>query len=134
MRSISSFIVALLLCFHTQARAQSMNSEDTPCTKSFITSELTACLEAAFKAADLKLNQTYAKVRRALPAKESAELARAQQLWIQYCNSTCKVEYDLYAGGTGGLPAHLACLEAETRAREAGLTRSFGWRLKKSGE
>src|SRR5689334_23988086 len=34
-------------------------------------------------------------------------------------------EYELYGGATGGPPARLACLEAETRSRAASLLRSY---------
>jgi len=110
-----------------------MNAPDSPCREVVVTSELAQCLGLALKATDTKLNQTYAKVQHLLSPDEAKTLVQAQRLWMQYRDATCNAEYGLYGGGTGGPPTRLACLEAETRAREASLQRSFGWLKEKSG-
>jgi uncharacterized protein YecT (DUF1311 family) len=108
-----------------------MNAPDGPCQKVSVTSELVQCLDQALKKGDANLNRTYAQVKRVLSPDETKALAQAQRLWIRYRDAACAAEYSLYGGGTGGPPTRLACLEAETRTREASLKRSYGWRLEK---
>jgi uncharacterized protein YecT (DUF1311 family) len=123
-------LIPLLAMTH-QVHAQSMNAEDGPCRTVVVTSELTQCLDLALKKADAKLNETYGHVQRVLTPESKKELVEAQEFWVKYRDATCDAEYKLYEGATGGSPAHLACLEAETRAREASLLRSYGWRMAK---
>ncbi|MBN8885699.1 MAG: DUF1311 domain-containing protein [Rudaea sp.] len=110
-----------------------MNARDSTCRNIVVTAELVQCLNQALKASDTKLNQTYAQVKSLLSPEDRRALTHAQQLWIQYRDANCKAEYNLYGGGSGGPPTHLACLEAETRARDASLKRSFGWLQEKAG-
>ncbi|GAA5004192.1 DUF1311 domain-containing protein [Pseudoluteimonas lycopersici] len=133
MRNALSCGLILLLVFTHDGHAQSMNAPDGPCRGVVITSDLTECLDLAWKKSDAKLNDTYARVQRVLDPEEKRRLVQSQRFWIKYRDATCDAEYQLYGGGTGGPPARLACLEAETRAREASLQRSYGWRVEKFG-
>jgi len=123
----------LLLAVVNDGRAQSMNTPDGPCDGVVVTSDLTQCLDLAWEKADAALNGTYGQVQRALAMEDRKRLVEAQRLWIEYRDATCDAEYRLYKGATAGPATRLACLEAETRAREASLLRSFGWRIGKSG-
>jgi uncharacterized protein YecT (DUF1311 family) len=115
------------------ALAQSMNASGNPCANVVATSAFAECFEKAFEAADGDLNLLYGRIRKVLAPAELASLTRAERVWLQYRDLTCKAEYELYGGGTGGPPTRLACLTAETRARQASLMRSYGWRLAKFG-
>jgi uncharacterized protein YecT (DUF1311 family) len=125
-------LISLLTLVHG-VHAQSMNAENGPCRGVVVTSELTQCVYQAREKADAKLNETYGQVMRVLTPGERKDLVQAQRLWIKYRDATCYAEYKLFGGGTGGPPARMACLEAETRAREASLLRSYGWRVEKFG-
>jgi uncharacterized protein YecT (DUF1311 family) len=115
------------------AAAQSMNEPKQECAGIVATSDLAACFDKAYKSADAELNALYQRVQKVLHPDEVPSLVHAERLWVQYRDATCEAEYDLYGGGTGGPPTRLACLAAETRARKAGLLRSYGWRLEKFG-
>ena len=133
MRNALSSGLILLLVFAHDGHAQSMNAPDGPCRRVVVTSDLTECLDLAWRKSDAKLNETYARVQRVLDPDEKKRLVQSQRFWIKYRDATCDAEYKLYGGGTGGPPTRLACLEAETRAREASLLRSYGWRVEKFG-
>lgn len=133
MRNALSCSLTLLLVFTRDGHAQSMNAQDGACRESVVTSDLTQCLDLAWKKSDAKLNDIYARVQRVLDQEEKGRLVRSQGLWIKYRDATCDAEYGLYGGGTGGPPTRLACLGAETRMRETSLLRTYGWRLKKFG-
>ena len=115
------------------AYAQSMNASDDPCRGVVATSDLTQCFELALKKSDKKLGSAYVQIQRVLTPKERKDLVQAQRVWVQYRDATCTAVYDLYGGGTAGPPTRLACLEAETRARETSLQRSYGWLVQKFG-
>jgi len=113
--------------------AQSMNDDNDPCAKLVSTAEMSGCFDKAYKAADRELNQLYGRIQKVLHPDELASLVQAERLWLQYRDATCQAEYKLFGGGTAGPPTRLACLTAETRARQASLSRSYGWRLEKFG-
>jgi uncharacterized protein YecT (DUF1311 family) len=112
------------------ASAQYMNEKDSPCANVVVTVELVNCLVKARNAADAKLNAAYRNVREQLSAEDVKRLVAAQRLWIQYRDANCTAERDLYAGGTAAPPAHLACLEAMTRARTKELAITYAVALK----
>jgi uncharacterized protein YecT (DUF1311 family) len=122
-----------LCCFAISDRAmgQSMNAPGGPCGEAGSTMDTAKCFDRAYKEADSKLNKTYERIKKVLQGDEITDLTMAQRLWIQYRDATCKAEYDLFSGGSGGPPTRLACLEAEARAREVSLLRSYGFRLEK---
>lgn len=119
--------------FSVDALSQSMNAAGSPCANAGSTTAAVECFDKAFKAADRELNDLYGRIQKILDPGELKGLLQAERLWLQYRDATCEAEYELYGGGTGGPPTRLACLEAETRAREASLLRSYGWRLTKFG-
>jgi uncharacterized protein YecT (DUF1311 family) len=133
VRNALFFGLILSFALVREAHAQSMNAQDGLCDGVVVTSDLTQCFVLAWKKADAALNRTYGQVQHALAMEDRKRLVEAQRLWIAYRDATCDAEYRLYEGATGGPPARLACLEAETRAREASLLRSYGWQVEKSG-
>jgi uncharacterized protein YecT (DUF1311 family) len=126
-------LIPLLAMTH-QVYGQSMNAVDGPCRGVVVTSDLMHCLDLAWRKADTKLNETYGRVQGVLAPGEKESLSEAQRLWVKYRDAACDGEYKLFGGGTAGPPARLACLEAETRARESSLLRSYGWRIEKFGK
>jgi uncharacterized protein YecT (DUF1311 family) len=132
---MSWLLISALICtsFAVVARAQHMNAPDSPCKEAVATSDMVKCLNQALQTADATLNSTYARVKNGLDATELQQLLQAQRFWIQFRDATCNAEHDLYGRGTGGPPARLACLEAQTRFREADLLTTYGWRLQKRG-
>lgn len=111
--------------------AQHMNAAGAPCQQTASTAETTRCFLSAAKHADEALNRTYLQIRKVLSSDDLRKLEDAEQLWIQYRDSACKAERDLYGNGTGANPAHAACLEAETRFRVDDLNATYGWRVEK---
>jgi len=133
MKIARPFAVILLATPFMAAWSQSMNAPDGPCRDAVATSDLSSCMAKALKSAEAKLNTTYLRIETALTEEEMKSLAKAERLWVQYRDANCNAEYSLYDGGTGGPPTRLACIEAETKTREASLRRSFWWRVEKSG-
>ena len=117
----------------TVSVAQSVNDANEPCVKAKSTAEMSACFGKAYKAADRDLNTLYGRIQKVLDQDDLASIVAAEKLWLQYRDATCQAEYKLFGGGTAGPPTRLACLTAETRARQASLSRTYGWRLEKFG-
>jgi uncharacterized protein YecT (DUF1311 family) len=87
------------------------------CERRFVTADLSRCLLIAKDSADAKLNAAYNKIHDKLERADAQRLSAADRLWTQYRAANCSAERELYAGGAASAPAHLACLEAMTRAR-----------------
>jgi uncharacterized protein YecT (DUF1311 family) len=108
-----------------------MNAAGAPCRQAGTTAETAQCFSLAARQADDDLNRTYEQIRRALRPEDQAKLQASERLWISYRDAACTAERDLYTDGTGANPAHLACLEAETRQHLTALSQRYGWRLEK---
>jgi uncharacterized protein YecT (DUF1311 family) len=120
-------LLAVFLCHDSVARAQHMNSAGAPCRGDAVTLAMENCFDKAYRAADRGLNQTYSQISKVLNPDELEQLKVAQRLWIQFRDSTCRAESDLYKGGTASAPAYSACLEELTRKRTADLKTIYGW-------
>jgi uncharacterized protein YecT (DUF1311 family) len=131
MLRITFILTTVALCAVLPIHAQHMNEKDSPCADSSSTADLVGCLVKAEEVANAKLNAAYDEVRRKLDVAELKQLVATQRLWIQYRDANCAAERDLYAGGTAGPPAYLACKEAMTRARTKELAVTYTVRLKK---
>jgi uncharacterized protein YecT (DUF1311 family) len=107
-----------------------MNEKESPCVSVLVTVDLANCLAKARDVADAQLNAAYKNLRGKLGAADEQRLVATQRLWVQYRDSNCAAERDLYEGGTAASPAYLACLEAMTRARTKELTVTYTVRLK----
>jgi uncharacterized protein YecT (DUF1311 family) len=79
------------------------------------------------------LNGAYRRITEVLGPDDRQKLQRAQRSWLLYRDQTCGAERDLYAGGTGGLAAYPACLEALTRHRVGELKTAYWWKVDKFG-
>ena len=110
-----------------------MNAKDAPCQGPSTTADEAGCFSAAYVKADAELNQYYRRVQTVEAGDDLTNLKNTQRLWIQFRDSNCKAEYDLYEGGSAGPIVKLACLEAMTRHRTEELQTMYGWRLEKWG-
>jgi uncharacterized protein YecT (DUF1311 family) len=99
------------------SHAQHTNEKDAPCAGVVVTADLSRCLSRARDSADAKLHAAYNQIHDKLETADAQRLTAAERSWIQYRDANCSAERELYAGGTASAPAHLACLEAMTRAR-----------------
>ena len=126
-------VIALLLSASaplTSIYAQHMNEPNSPCAGVAITSDLTNCLSKAKESADARLNALYTKLRKSLDSPDRKRLVTAERLWVQYRDTNCSAEQELYGEGTGRYPAYYGCLEAMTRARIEELKITYAVKLK----
>jgi uncharacterized protein YecT (DUF1311 family) len=115
----------------SSAYAQHMNAAEAPCQHLGSTVEATRCFSKAAGDADRDLNRAYGQIPKVLRPEDHGKLQAAERLWIGYRDAACAAERDLYGGGTGATPAHLVCLEAETRHHQTDLTERYGWQVEK---
>jgi uncharacterized protein YecT (DUF1311 family) len=120
-------VLALFICWKSNAEAQHMNSPHAPCRNVSITVAMENCFDQAYKSADSILNQQYSRISKILQPDDLERLKAAQRLWIQFRDATCTAESHLYNGGTAAAPAYSACLEEVTRQRTADLDTIYGW-------
>jgi uncharacterized protein YecT (DUF1311 family) len=133
MRSLVGFaVISVVVLGGSPSLAQHMNAPASACRNAVTTADMSRCFDQAFKAADRELNGVYAEVRAVLAEKDRQNLQDAQRAWLKYRDATCAAEYALYGGGTGGTPARLACLEAQTRQRTSDLRTTYGWKVEKT--
>jgi len=86
----------------------------------------------ASKERDQQLHETYQGVVKVLATDEIRQLRGAQHLWLQFRDTTCNAERDMYQGGSAASMVYYACLEAETRYRIKDLKDTYEWRIEKS--
>src|SRR3981081_4640433 len=91
---------AAFICDGSIARAPHMNSPGAPCRNVAITLAMENCFDKAYKANDRRLNELYSRILKVLQPEEMQQLKVAQRLWIQFRDTTCTAESDLYKGGT----------------------------------
>ena len=130
MLRLAVILTTALIAARLPARAQHMNEKDSPCAAVVVTVDLANCLVKARDVADGQLNAAYNNLRGKLDAADGQRLVVTQRLWIQYRDTNCAAERDLYQGGTAASPAYLACLEAMTRARTKELAVTYAVKLK----
>jgi len=86
------------------------------------------CLSKIYKQADANLNTVYQKAITSAAhfgEKDIANLKDAERKWIAYRDATCKAEYNLWGGGSGGPNALARCLIQLTRERTVRLNAGF---------
>ncbi len=113
--------------------AQHMNAADAPCKAAGTGVEQANCLSLAAKEADADLNGVYRRIAGVLETADRQKLQSAERTWLLYRDQACAAERDLYGGGTGGLAAYPACLEAVTRHRIGDLKMAYWWKVEKFG-
>lgn len=128
-------LVAILvpLSVATPVVAQHMNAADAPCKATGSGVRQADCLDLAATKADADLNGLYRRIVGVLEAADRQKLQSAERTWLLYRDQACAAERDLYEGGTGGLAAYPACLEAVTRHRIGELKTAYWWRVEKFG-
>ncbi len=135
MRGLKTSVALLLLsaCFSAgrTCKAQHMNDPDAPCQIAGPMSDKTACFVASSQKADAELNHVYKVVLTVIGGMEVTDLKSAQRVWIQFRDSNCSAERELYYGGSAAPTVYYACLEAMTRHRIAELKTMYGWRVEK---
>jgi len=131
--AVVSVFVTVVLAVPVSSFGQSMNAADNRCSGPGSTADTAACFTKARDDEDRKLNELYARIQKVLEPEEKTALVQAERLWVQYRDATCDAERTLYGRGTGGPPAKIACLAAETKSRRESLLRSYGWVLEKRG-
>lgn len=119
-------LVATLLTLPAYAYAQHMNDPNASCRGVGPESKLTHCLYNAAQNADTHLQQTFQSIQGKIHGSDLENFQKMEKMWVLYKNSFCDAEYALYDGGSGGPPAHFACLEALTRHHEDELKTAYG--------
>jgi len=125
--------VIVLLSAVNPLHAQHMNATDAPCKVAGTGVDQANCLNRAAKKADADLNDVYRRIIEILASGDRQKLQSAERIWLTYRDQTCAAERDLYEGGTGGLAAYPACLEALTRHRIRDLKTTYWWKVEKFG-
>jgi len=129
--SLTVFLAPLGMASRLQA--QHMNAIDAPCRAAGTGADQANCLNLAAEKADADLNGAYRKIMAVLGIRDSKKLESAERSWLIYRDQTCAAERDLYDGGTGGLAAYPACMEAVTRHRIGDLKAAYWWQVEKFG-
>lgn len=126
-----SIVSINIATFSAPAKAQHMNAIEAPCKAVGSGAVQAACLNAAAKKVDGELHKAYERIRSVLDGRERLQLESSQRAWLHYRDQFCNSEYDLYGGGTAGLSAHPACLEALTRHHLIDLKNAYWWIVEK---
>jgi len=86
--------------------------------ESGVTSSMNLCSEYHFVAADLRMNDAYAKARSNVRGtKAEPLLVKSQRSWLAFRDSTCEYESQGYEGGTLRGSISLGCMQAHTIER-----------------
>ncbi|NHN90240.1 lysozyme inhibitor LprI family protein [Acetobacter conturbans] len=124
------FVVGcLVLGISTPSHAQHMNEADAPCRGVEQTYQLSKCFSEASQKDSDNLEKLYRDIQSVLSISEKNKLEISQDYWEKYSKSECEAESMLYDGGTGRVPALLACDDAILRQRIATLKAGFNWKL-----
>ncbi len=124
-------LLVLTCMIGNELKAQHMNDPNAPCQIAGPMSEKTACFISASQKADAELNHVYQVVLTVVEGTELKDLRSTQRLWIQFRDSNCSAERELYYAGSAAPTVYYACVEAMTRHRIAELKTMYGWRVEK---
>lgn len=122
-----------MIAHPTVAIAQRWDADDAPCKSAGSGVDTVNCLWAAYRSSDKALNDTYSRITSVIANNEKKQLQNAEKAWITYRDLECAAEKSMYGGGTAGLTAYPACLEALSRHREAELKAAYWWKVVKFG-
>lgn len=81
-----------------------------------VTSAMSACFVADYKRADARLNATYSRTMKRLPAARWVTLRMSQRAWIRERDTACPLDESDGAGTIERLN-HPACLTKQTTRR-----------------
>jgi len=114
----------ILLGFSTLAVSQ--DDEAKCCCTTY---DMSVCFSRIHKQVDAALNTTYQGALKAVTASYTPQdvqnLKEAERTWMAYRDATCKAEYGLWGGGSGGPNARIICLIRLTRQRTAELENAY---------
>ena len=111
---ITSALTVLALSATLFAQNQ---KEKGPCADAQSQAEMNTCWGKEYKAADVKLNQTYQDFMSKLDESEKLQLKNAQLAWLKYRDANCEFVADQYKGGTMRPMIAAICLADVTNAR-----------------
>ena len=104
---------------------------DAPCRSAGSGYETAVCFDKAAKNDDLDLNRLNGELQKKLEEDDRQKLRIAQRLWLQFRDTTCAAERQLYTTGSAAPTVYSACLEAQTRQRIKDLHTTYDWLLSK---
>lgn len=125
------FFRIVLPCLALIAGANAALAEKKPnldCENATGTSELNACADREFEAADAELNKVYAEAMKAIPEMAGeppydakawqAALRASQRAWIAYRDAECDAHVPMFwTGGTGATSEIVGCKTTMTKSR-----------------
>jgi len=112
MKSVIIAAAALLFSAHALA---------DDCDKATTQTDMNICADSKLKAADKKLNDTYATVMKRVPEEHKGLLKSAQQKWIALRDADCEFIASGTDGGSVQPMIRLDCVTAKTEERTAWL-------------
>ncbi|QMW23802.1 lysozyme inhibitor LprI family protein [Sandaracinobacteroides saxicola] len=108
----------VLLLAPLPAAAQPAN-----CANAVSQADMTACAAAGRSNADLRLNQSYARLRKGLSAGGQERLKASQRAWIAFRDLECQFRSNGADGGSAAPMVAATCAADLSRARTADLDR-----------
>jgi len=94
------------------------------------TYDISVCLSAILKGVEADLSEVYQRALKTTSefyrGKDTQNLKAAQARWIAHRDATCKAEYGLFGGASGGTNTFTACEIRLTRQRIADLAAAYG--------
>lgn len=109
--------------------SQHLTDKDAPCQQLTLPAERKQCFISAGERADQELNSTYKVIIGKLVEDDQASLRKAERLWLQYRDASCKAESDLYEHEADLQLVYAACIEAMTREHTRTLQTIYRSRL-----
>jgi len=119
----------LLLSQPWSAHSQHLTDKGAPCQEAAAPADRKQCFINAGEHADQELNATYKAIIAKLVEDDQASLRKAERLWIQYRDASCKAESDLYEHEADLQLVYAACIEAMTREHTRSLQTIYRTRL-----
>jgi uncharacterized protein YecT (DUF1311 family) len=101
------------------------NDETKCCCTTYDTS---VCLSNVHERVDRELNENYKRAVEAAAKFTNQDLENlkdAERKWIEYRDATCKAEYGLWGGGSGGPNAEAMCLIRLTKQRTIDIRNTY---------
>ncbi len=132
-------LMGLLLVVAMVANATALRADETQkidCETATATTELNACADQDFEAADAELNTIYGEALKAIPemageAPYDAQgwegaLRASQRAWVAYRDAECNDHVAMFwTGGTGATADIIGCKADMTRARTKALKERY---------
>lgn len=119
----------MLLGGPRSAPSQHLTAKDAPCQQGTPAPDRKQCFITAGEHADQELNTTYKAIIAKLVEDDQASLRKAERLWVQYRDASCKAESDLYEHEADLQLVYAACIEAMTREHTHSLQTIYRTRL-----